>query len=222
MKLYPFPSKLLSHVLSFKCIASISINCHSMHTCMCIYVSTTAYDLFRLHLMFSGLTIWYWAPIGVLIPGEGSLSHSQHFLIACGCIVELRLVVFPHACWQAYCYLFHVSGSHSWDFTGLASGLLRDIVSLSTVWCSGSYNLSFLGHFKKYYLYVCMCICKFVHSRMLQHMCKCQRASFRSLFSPPLIGSRNQIQDDRLKQYAFILPESFRKSEKHVSPFAAG
>lgn len=58
-----------------------------------------------------------------------------------------------------------------------------------------------------------MCICKFVHSRMLQHMCKCQKASFRSLFSPPLIGSRNQIQDDRLKQYAFILPESFRKSE---------
>lgn len=167
MKLYPFPSKLLSHVLSFKCIASISINCHSMHTCMCIYVSTNSYDLFRLHLMFSGLTIWYWAPIGVLIPGEGSLSHSQHFFIACGCIVELRLVVFPHACWQAYCYLFHVSGSHSWDFIGLASGLLRDIVSLSTVWCSGSYNLSVLGHFKKNI--ICMCACAYVS--LYTHAC---------------------------------------------------
>lgn len=136
MQLYPFPfslpSKLLSHVLSFKCIASISINCYSMHTCMWVYVPTTYYDLFRLHLMFSGLTIWYWAPTGVLIPGEGSLSHSQHSLIACCCFVELRLVVFPHACWKAYCSLFHVSGSHSWDFTVLASGIIkRQILTIS-------------------------------------------------------------------------------------------
>ena len=39
---------------------------------------------------------------------------------------------------------------------------------------------------------------------------------------PPLIGSRNQIQDDRRKQYAAVLPESFRQSEKHMSIVDAG
>lgn len=69
----------------------------------------------------------------MLTPGEDSLSYSQHSLIACGCFVELRLVVLPMRVDKPIVIFFMLGGHIDETLQGYLLALLRDIVSLSTV-----------------------------------------------------------------------------------------